>query len=83
MYRLTKAHKRFVASTGDELVPVATLKDDRTANMCHIVRDEDSYALYLRTDSLDGFVLTPYIFPEAHQALASLPSPDKPTLHEE
>jgi hypothetical protein len=70
--RLKTPHKAFIDNYGTEYNPVMTLRNSTA--MCHVVLEDDSYVAYLNADE-SGFVPTPYIFPELHEALRDLPIP--------
>jgi hypothetical protein len=72
MYKLlSKPHKRFATAHGIEYTPVATLTD-KFGGVVHIIIDDGCYMCYLYTEET-GFTPTFYLFPELHEALASLP----------
>lgn len=72
MFQSIATHAKFVDSFGEEKTPVVTLKEGKNGRLCHITVDEDCYVVYLWASDL-GYVPTPYIFPEAREALSRLP----------
>ncbi|MCK5607752.1 hypothetical protein KAR91_38070 [Candidatus Pacearchaeota archaeon] len=80
MYRRAFTDKSAVNKNGDELNPVATLKDEY-GGVAHIGIDDHCYVLYLQRT--EGGILAEertfcvgvtHIFPEAFEVLKTLPS---------
>jgi hypothetical protein len=71
MWEVEKPRKKFKSATGEELIPLVTLEDDRNY-VCHVVRDDDCYVAYLNAGDT-GFFRTEYIFPELLEVLRGLP----------
>lgn len=78
--RVIPSHKRFVTSSGEEITPIATLVDRKTAKKCYIALAEECYIVYIHAPGL-GYVPTPYLFSEVHEVLADLPRPDTVNTH--
>lgn len=76
MFKQVKTRKKFVALTGQEYIPVATLIDSDDDRTCHVARYEDCYVCFLDVDD-SGFVPTVYLFPELCKVLATLPALDE------
>jgi hypothetical protein len=84
MYRQVETHKTARRENGCEITPLATLEDEAGGRV-HIEEDDHCYVLSLERRAPDGTVFckpTPYIFPEAHAVLRSLPSLTRPICRE-
>lgn len=71
-YQRVKPHKKMIAPDDTERIPVATLSD-KVGGLVHIVVEDDCYVCYIYSPELNGFTMTPYIFPELREALCALP----------
>jgi hypothetical protein len=86
MYERVETAGPFLGVGGNEVVPVATLRDG-DGGVCHVAVDDHCYVLYLKhapslapegcLEPQDGvwFRETAHVFREAHALLAALPPP--------
>jgi len=71
MYKQVETDKDATLYNGVKFTPVATLADE-SGGRAQIHIDDHCYVLTLQRDQ--GYVNTPWIFPEAFEVLKTLPS---------
>ena len=79
MYRPHAKADYAVLDTGATVTPVATLKDE-WGGVAHIIEDDHCYVLILNQSSQQSgtFRMSTHWFPEAVDALKTLPTPRMP-----
>ena len=70
MFKKVKPHKKFTDAAGNELIPVATLKNGD--KLYHVVVQEDCYVPYFG-GIVDPYYPTPFLIPELLTVLRELP----------
>jgi hypothetical protein len=76
MYKLQDKPEPFLNNNGEEVIPIATLKDEY-GGVSHIVEDDHCYVLY-NGSANRPFQKVYHWYPEAVEAMKKLPTPQYP-----